>query len=611
MPSLQRCIPRSREARLAQQGQISYQEALARTFQRRNAYTAAQPFSVLVLGTGSDFLYRDGILTYLLNRVVHIINVHEASITESFIDLCAALRISETAEHHFRLLHSQDNVLSIFRTSRSSNTQAHLIVLDTRPDIIAAGGSIIFQKRLSIGQKHFVRHDSRHLVYGTYTGTEDSEDDAWGFQLFDLTSNQSTSQSFRPGSFTTADIGSNIVFEVFDGCFYAVTSQITVDCEGQDPSSYYGGCRYPLSGSPQEVEFWRIWRRQQREGPIHDLWTNLTLQKDENSHDLVLSESRREWQDGFSKQKRTFYTEPLDLTTISQFNVSYREHVELKKAAATSTLTNDADDEDFTVETLLSEVSDFMLPDLSLPHRRSSRHFQPEFCGTSFPEDSRFALPSIRYKSYHYSNSAFLDIVIDNRPPTKCPGRINCLRFRIGSRVVASPLGLDGLLQRSAAESGKGFSVDDEFYNDRGIVLWPPLDAPAELHDLLSGATDVSKLKAASDERSIVYMATTNDSNSIAPIVLINFDPSIRFPGLKRLGPGDIHNFKSVGAGEDVTDRANSYKLSDVGEGGLHYAASTAASSHKNDNPWARVRRAEWDQNCYGFEFCSGPETGR
>ncbi|MCJ1477019.1 hypothetical protein MMC13_005690 [Lambiella insularis] len=430
-------------------------------------------------------------------------------------------------------------------------------------------------------------------------GTEDSEDEVWGFQLFELATNRRGSKPFHPGSFTTPDIGSNIVFEIHDGYFYAVTSQITVDCEGQDPSSYYGGCRYPLSGSAEEAEFWRIWRRQQREGPIHDLWTDLTLRKDENSHNLVLSETRREWQDGFRKQKRTFYTEPLDLTAISNFNVSYREYVKLKQAAAGSLPTDKAEDEDFSVEILLSEVPDVLLPELSLPHRRSARHCQPEFYGSLVPGSSEFGLTSIKYRSYNYSNSAFLDIVVDSQSPTWCPGRRNCLRLRIGSRVLTSPVGTDGLLQRLDGQSDNEPRVDDESYGDSSIRLWPPLDAPAEIYDLLHNTSNLSKLNATSDERSLVYMATTDDPTCIAPIVLINFDPAIRFPGLKKVRFGEDIGSWSAKANEAALRR---HELAHVRRDSPHEAATTAGESH-SQRPWARMQKAEWQQRCYGFEF--------
>ena len=56
----QKSIFYSREARLATQGLISYAEAVQNTHLRRKAFATARPFSVLVLGSGASYIYRNG-----------------------------------------------------------------------------------------------------------------------------------------------------------------------------------------------------------------------------------------------------------------------------------------------------------------------------------------------------------------------------------------------------------------------------------------------------------------------------------------------------------------------------------------------------------------------
>jgi hypothetical protein len=532
--------------------------------------------------------------------VVHIINVHEAADAELVIDLRSALRIAAQSEHIFKLMHFQDNRLAVFRTSRLSSSEGHLVVFDTAMRTMSDRERVLLYRRLPTGQKQFVRHNSRTLIHGTYIGTEDSEDDTWRFCAFNLTRRSDPLKPFSLERFSTADIGSNISFEIYDDYFYVVTSQVTVDAEGQDPTSYYGGCRYFLSGDrSQPPEYWRVWRRQQREGPIHDLWTVLDLQKDENAHGLVISESRREWQDGFSKQKRTFYTEPLILPSESDFSVQFNSFMGSKKSATGSSGAN-TDDEDNTVEFMISEVSKHMLPASPPPRRRIARYCQPEYPGASIPDGREFSLTNTKYSVYNYSCSAFLDIVVDNEQAAQCPALQRHIRLRVGSRRLASPLNEDGFLRHPVCEEGSPEPEEEERYSDMGVQLWPPLDAPAELLELLNRDSEFSKLKAASDERSVVYMATSSDPKRVASIILINFDPAIQHRGLKRL---DLEQRNAGRAGELLTQSSATVARSESLDP-CPPCRTTPSSQHPGHaQAWARIQRAAWLDIAAGFQL--------
>ncbi|MCJ1393781.1 hypothetical protein MMC18_006657 [Xylographa bjoerkii] len=505
-------------------------------------------------------------------------------------------------------MHYQDNVLSVLWNSRTNDSPDHLVVFETSLEAASEDRRLLLHIQIPTGQKQFVRHDSKHLVSGTYTGTEDSEDDTWKLSYYNLARGRKSRQQFPLESFSSADIGSNIVFEVFEGYFYAITSQITVDAESPDPSSYYGGCRYCLSGgSLQDAEYWRIWRRQQREGPIHDLWTDFSMRQDENSRNLVLSESRREWQDGFSKQRRTFYNEPVDLTTISEFNAAYKEHLELKKATEALQSTNE-NDEDCTVESSLAAVPDLMIPELSLPHKRSAQHFQPEYYALPSAEIREFSLANTKYRNYNYSTSAFLEIVVDRQRLNNCPDLSNHVCLRIGSRIPKFPMFPDGLLCDTGTTAESTLIQHDEMYCDGGIRLWPPEDAPAKLHKLLNCNPIVSKLHAISDERSVIYMVPSSDPRRNAPIILINFDPKVRFQGLPRLDPeGDDMDLS--GTGDYSNERATSQSglgtdtLSNSEAEGREMDPAFVDEGSDTTQAWSRVQRAEWLQSRYGFEL--------
>jgi len=532
--------------------------------------------------------------------VVHIVNVHGASETELVIDLRSALKITAQSEHTFKLLHFQDDTLAVFHFPRSSSSEGHLIVFNTHMKTTSDRPRVLLYSRLPTGQKQFVRHNSTTLIYGHYTGTEDSEDDTWRFRAFSLVKESKGEKHFSLERFSTADIGSNISFEIYDDYFYVVTSQVTVDAEGQDPTSYYGGCRYALSGDEsQDPEYWRIWRRQQREGPIHDLWTVLDLQEDENGHGLVISESRREWQDGFSKQKRTFYTEPMVLASETGFSVFFKDFMISKKSATASSGAN-ANDEDHTVESMLSEASKLMLPASPRPRRRVARYCQPEYPGVSAPDGREFSIANTKYRVYNYSSSVFLDLVVDNEQPSQCPALQKHIRLRVGSRRLSSPLNEDGFLRSTVNEEGSPSPEEDERYRDMGVQLWPPLDAPAELFGLLNSNLGFSKLKAASDERSVMYMATSSDPKHVAPIIFINFDPAIQHQGLKKL---DMEQ-EATGIPADIEMRSPaSFPGPGSGNTGQSSGTRQGVQSPGKAQSWARTQRAAWLDIAAGYRF--------
>ena len=526
---------------------------------------------------------------------MHFINVHGASDTELVIDLRSALKITAQSEHIFKLLHFQDSTLAVFHTSRPSSSEGHLIVFDSHTKTTPDRPRVLLHRRLPTGQKQFVRHNSKTLIYGHYTGTENSEDDTWRFRAFSLVKESKGEKHFAMERFSSADIGSNISFEIYDNYFHVVTSQVTVDAESQDPTSYYVGCWYDLSGDEsQEPGYWRIWRRQQREGPIHDLWTVLDLQEDENSHGLVISESRREWQDGFSKQKRTFYTEPLALASETGFNVWFKEFMMRKKNLTALTGAN-ADDEDHTLESMLSEALSeapkHLLAALSRPRRRVARYCQAEYPGTSTPDGREFSLANTKYRVHNYSNSTFLDIVVDNERPPQYPTLQQHIRLRVGSRRLVSPLDGHGFLRNTVREEGSPSPEEDEQYRDMGIQTWPQLDAPAELFGFLNSEPGFSKLKAASDERSVIYMAKSSDPKCVAPIVFINFDPAIQHQGLMKLDLG-----RGITGSPAGINRQSAPAV-------VRPEGGEPSGTVRKVQSWARTQRAAWLDIAAGFRF--------
>lgn len=118
---------------------------------------------------------------------------------------------------------------------------------------------------------NFVRQGSGYLIYGSYNDYAGVHTYKWQFWAFDLARNRSCELNLGGLAFSTCNINEDILFEVVDQYLYIATSRITRDHEGSDPTSFFGGCRSNLHDAEPTAQYWRFWRRQHREGAIHDL----------------------------------------------------------------------------------------------------------------------------------------------------------------------------------------------------------------------------------------------------------------------------------------------------------------------------------------------------
>lgn len=113
------------------------------------------------------------------------------------------------------------------------------------------------------------------------------------------------------------------------------------------------------------------------------------------------------------------------------------------------------------------------------------------------------------------------------------------LRLRTVSRKRKSPIDeASNTLHKPEFTDDNGNPMDhgEERFTSRGIHMWPPENAPAELTQLLCPSHRIGKVQAVADERSIIYSIDQEGlCGGNQAIVLINFDPVIRHPGLKRL----------------------------------------------------------------------------
>lgn len=547
----------TKEAERAGNGDITAFQAVKRVHDIREAVATAQPFSASVVAYGDSFLFNQGKLCYLNGGQLRVLDVHGSSQEEVVVDLNRAFSVSmatmypddDPREPTFALLNYADgNVACVCRVKVPR--EEHLLVLDVRPVMPPGRRRFRLIRPLIRPRKLFVRQNAKFLCLGTHSGTGRDCHREWLVQTIDLETGQDvTPRPVQLRNFAGSDVGPTVSFEVRDDFFYAISNQTGFRDEEIDWTSYYVCLRFPLS-DPTQLQWKRIWRRQHREGPISDTWTDISLHTDESTGRPMIVECRREWLNGASENFRTYYTQPLDWP-------------EDENESNTATSAADADNPPSNSSPLTASMPTHIIPGLPAymplhtypddplaslldssskpnyepPKKRVRRHYHPEYSGAELDSRRDFIHSRTKYTTYNHSASSFVDLV--NDPPAQSkffstpPDR---LRLRIGSRKRKSPIdeqgeeGVPGMLfpPEHLDDNGHPIEHSDERFESRGIHLWPPNDAPRELISLLCPSGRAGTVDACSDDRCIVYSTNPSKTDSTRrPIILLSFDRSI------------------------------------------------------------------------------------
>ena len=315
----QASVPASREAQLAQRGQLTYGKAIESIYLRRKSLATGIPYSITCIGRGADFLFNNGVLCFSRSNLVHVLNVHDTAETEVVFNLDIILRgwtKKFGSQARIKLLHFQEDVLTI---SVSVQQIRKVMVLSTKRGV-PPQKRILAAPSVPYGREMILRNDAKHLLIGLRENDSDGNRE-WIFTVYNLINeNQATSKPRVlckvPSFESRTELGTTLVLEIINGDLWLMTSEITPEPEGSDPVSFYGGHRYPLDDAEPLPQYWRLQRRRQNEGPIHDHWTNLSLRKDEQGR-YVITESRKEWlAEHPDHALRSFYTMVFDASRL-------------------------------------------------------------------------------------------------------------------------------------------------------------------------------------------------------------------------------------------------------------------------------------------------------
>ncbi|KAF2643944.1 hypothetical protein P280DRAFT_221736 [Massarina eburnea CBS 473.64] len=517
-------------SRPTQDSQSSYCEALKNIYERRHALSNGIPFSARIVGQGHGFCYRQGVLCILQGNIIRVSDEHISSETLE-IDISPYITSSEVSssasEYTLTLLHYSDEIITVHHERKIRPNNSRILALSTRAET-SGGDRLIKEVPLTSSYKLFSRHNAQWLYYGTYSALALDGHHEWEVQGVSLNDNSQSIPAISLEGFFGTDIGSTIAFEIHDGDFLAVSNQTSFDVEEIDWTSFYHCIRFPLDQPGQNIEVnKKVYRRQHKEGPIHDSWTELTLQIDERTNKPMIVESRREWVGSSSKQARTFY--------IKEFDTNETPRTELPE--------HDLPQDDLYTTVL----DDHSKPNYAPYQSRTNYYFHPENPPGSDPPRS-FILARTKFKNYNLSSNTFLDLVEDDRC---CPNSPTgpCLRLRVGSRRVApldwTPQTSPSLGSPSSAYTPSEHPADylgrkgDVVYRHSSIRMWPrPAKSCAcskRLHNILnpplpSGPSYSRYVTGCLDDRALVYMLKSGrsygpgDDGALGVIVMVCFD---------------------------------------------------------------------------------------
>jgi hypothetical protein len=445
------------------------------------------------------------------------------------------------SEGKISLLYYSDNILALHCERKAGPTDSWLLAISTKADT-PDDERLVAKIELESSRKLFVRHTSSFLYYGTHSAVGTHGHHEWSIQGVSLNTEHIIPAGTPPlqlENFVGSDMGSTVAFEIHDGYFYALSNQTSFDVVEVDWTSFYRCARFPLERPFSDAlkTQKRIYRRQHAEGPINDSWTDMSLQVDESTNELVIVESRREWLEGGSKQTRTFYRQSIEFPDDSPSS-SQTSSPAIGPSTGSAFPPNDP---------LAALVDGDTKAHYAPAQPRYEKDTHPEY---GFPNDPARALILARTKlrAYNHSCSSFVDLVEDEKCCANPHSTAPCLRLRIGSRRVGP---LEKHPAPEASNKGKGKAkaepqaeppkpAQDTRFRYSPITMWPPpasaCPCAARLHGILNPPLPSSPAYGKTifgvvDERSVVYMLlparSYGEDEPMGPIVLISFDRAI------------------------------------------------------------------------------------
>lgn len=466
-----------------------------------------------------------------------MLDLHRAGSTETVVDLRSLLQeaFGETRHrkrYRLHLLHYAEGLLTCLYTRARENW---LLVFDVHERELLS-----VSPNLESTHKIFVRNDTNFLYYGTQSEFGEDGYRRWVLMSYNIRRDEWPDHKVHLMDMVGSDIGQSICFEIIDGHFYGLSNQTSFEVDEVDWTSFYHCFCFPVgNASAKETRRsirHKMWRRQHAEGPIDDRWSFIRLIKNEQTGNLQILESRKEWLHGRSSSQRTYYTTDLELGP--KMGNTYAPEAIAGPSTFNSNISHGStvnDPPDSARLAAAPRERSSWTPPTGLTTR--SRDPYNTHIGDDASTALLFTFSKCPVRSYHGASQTFLDLVDD--PFATTPQ----LKLRAGARhaVPASALSSDSPALNEALPHAERTK---HLYRDSGaneIVFWPPSpegpDAGA-LH-LLKGITNppshMGNVHGTWDERSFVY-STGSNADGVQAVVFLGFDPAIKLRGVQEWG---------------------------------------------------------------------------
>ncbi|KAK3325211.1 hypothetical protein B0H66DRAFT_114131 [Apodospora peruviana] len=542
--------PETLEARSARVNNRHASE-LRRLLKRREAISTVAPFLAAVVGVAQDWIYENGVLCYIHDRQLRILDLHRSPRTEIVVRVRrllneALVESRNSVKYKFRLLYYSHDIISCIYTHQMPNRISWLVVFNARQQ------KVLIVEQLESTHKLFVRNNDKFLFYGTFSGIGHNESRNWVIKGYNIAAKKWIEGALPLSDFVGSDIGTTICFEILGGHFYGLSNHLEPLVEELDWTSYYTCFRFPLSTLSRcgfrDIEYVprdTLWRRQHTDGPIDDRWSFLRLFLDETTSELKVVEARKEWLAGQSSAKRTYYTKQIVFGNPRNGQAQISSHQPSSPGPGIGQ----------------SAIDKIDPPTSTGPPLRDPHMVHP---GDDGSKCVMFTSSKCAIRSYHSSCQTFVDLVND---PASSDPETQRIRIRGGSRRPWTPGELEERKRLLAQETDPSHYTLEQniqnIYKHEEVVLWPPEEdsahpdpALAQLYKVLSPPAHHGNIRGAWDERSMVY-STGGKTGPLRALVFVSWDPSIYLDGVVQY-PGSL-SFGRSPTSQDQGARACSH----------------------------------------------------
>ncbi|KAJ5882709.1 uncharacterized protein N7473_011143 [Penicillium subrubescens] len=544
---LQSVLAYSKEGRTALAALSGYRKAVGHRFDICEAIATASPYAVAMLAYAADFVYHQGVLCYRVAHEIRLLNVHHGARHEQVLNLYEviprldAVLQEETPDAASRVksLHCSNGIV-VFRLEGISAQPDSLVAIDMAPRQ-SRHKRLLFHKPIPSSGPIVVRHSRAYLWYGVFVETLGSQG-AWLCHGVDLATGETIEIQLE--QVACGDLGKTICFEIHHDHLYTISTQVISEDDERFSSFYHWSCFAPRN----KTRKWRgrLWRRENREGPINDMWTDLSIRKDEATGRPMILECRREWPNGNSENHRTTYIEPLP--TPAELQADHPEGY-----SESPLIGDDSDNEEAgpSKDPVINRTYEHR------PEKRLRRNYHPEHEVSDDPIDRQeFIYAYTKHHRYDLASSTFIDLVNDPTPQATGVRVQDRLRLRTVSRKPKCPIdeegtaGIPGLLFPPTLLDPNGLPIQgaEERFVSRGVHVWPSEKPPTELQNLLCPDQRSGVVIALADERSLIYsISCPGLPSQHKALILISFDPALHLPTLRPLPPSEVTGSSSDG----------------------------------------------------------------